>query len=206
MAINFPTSLDNFANHTDGTTVLTAAILNEIRDAVDALEAKLGADGSVVVSSHDYKLAHQKLVQIVNTQSGSFIDCDTVMPWDDSIPQNTEGDEVMTLAVTPSNAANILKIEVVVQYGIQAHNNHCLAALFQDSTAASPACGIGGQSSYSARGTIMFTHWMTAGTTSNTTFKVRLGASAGGVGFNGTTSRIGGGVASSSITITELNP
>jgi len=57
MAINFPTSLDNFTNHTDGTTVLTAAILNEIREAVNALEAKLGINGSGVTSSHDYKIA-----------------------------------------------------------------------------------------------------------------------------------------------------
>ena len=61
MAINFPTSLDNFTNHTDGTTVLTAALLNEIREATNALEAKVGIDDSAVTTSHDYMLANQKV-------------------------------------------------------------------------------------------------------------------------------------------------
>src|SRR3990167_11416304 len=73
-------------------------------------------------------------VQVVNTQTGAVATGTTVLPNDDTIPQNTEGDEYMTLAITPTNASNKLRIEVVVQC-----SGSLLAlaamALFQDSTA-----------------------------------------------------------------------
>ena len=58
MATNFPTSLDDFANYVDGTTIMEAATLNDMQFAIEALEAKVGKDSSAVISSHDYKLAN----------------------------------------------------------------------------------------------------------------------------------------------------
>ena len=52
-------------------------------------------------------------VQVVNTQTGAVDTGTTAMPCDDTIPQNTEGDEFMTLAITPTSATNKLKIDVV---------------------------------------------------------------------------------------------
>jgi hypothetical protein len=57
MATNFPTSLDSYAALVDGTDILEAADQNNIRDAMEAVEAKVGIDGSAVSSSHDYKIA-----------------------------------------------------------------------------------------------------------------------------------------------------
>jgi hypothetical protein len=49
------------------------------------------------------------------------------------------------------------------------------------------------------------THYMTAGTTSATTFKVRGGVNAGTLTFNGEVgARLFGGVCASSITVTEI--
>jgi len=64
MAINYPTSLDNFTNPT-GTDLLENAVSaldhdvqhSNANDAIEALEAKVGADGSAVTTSHDYKLS-----------------------------------------------------------------------------------------------------------------------------------------------------
>ena len=56
------------------------------------------------------------------------------MPYDNTIPQITEGREVMTLAITPTSASSLLKIEVILQGSISNHAQYQIA-LFQDSTA-----------------------------------------------------------------------
>jgi hypothetical protein len=62
MAINFPTSLDNFTNPSasdtlDSPTAPHATQHSDLNDAVEALQAKVGADSSAVTTSHDYKIA-----------------------------------------------------------------------------------------------------------------------------------------------------
>jgi hypothetical protein len=53
MAINFPTSLDTFTVRSSGQTI-SEDHMNDVQDAVEALEIKMGIDGSAVTSSHDY--------------------------------------------------------------------------------------------------------------------------------------------------------
>ncbi len=144
--------------------------------------------------------------QKVYYETGAVATGTTTIDDDDSIPQNTEGDEYMTLAITPSNANNILKINVAVN-GQSGAAGNSVVALFQDSTANALAAsdqniGVGETS------IITFTHYMTAGTTNSTTFKVRAGChSSGTYTFNGqASSRFLGGVMASSISITEYNP
>ena len=114
-----------------------------------------------------------KIIQVVSTQTGASSTTTTIMPRDDTIPQNTEGFEVMTLAITPTSSSNKLLIEVLTFTGFSADNNSCVA-LFQDSTAGALASANTGY----AVSTILPTqnghirHYMTAGTTSETTFKV----------------------------------
>lgn len=58
--INFPTSLDSLTNPigTDSMSVVShAGQHTNANDAIEALEAKVGADGSAVTTSHDYKLS-----------------------------------------------------------------------------------------------------------------------------------------------------
>jgi hypothetical protein len=137
-------------------------------------------------------------LQTVNVQKATTVTCSTAIPLDDTIPQNTEGDEVMTLAITPTSTTNELKITVVV-YGLSASLS-MVAALFQDTTANALATGV-------LVGTIgspfctSFVYYMTAGTTSSTTFKVRCGDSTGDCTFN---MAFWGDTLYSSITIEEI--
>ena len=55
MATNFPTSIDTYSNVADGNTIQIATT-NNMQDAIEALEAKVGADSSAVTTSHDYKI------------------------------------------------------------------------------------------------------------------------------------------------------
>lgn len=147
------------------------------------------------------------VVQVVNTQTGAVATGTTILPLDDTIPRNTEGDQYMTLAITPKSATNKLKIDVVLFAAHSAAAYHLIAALFQDTTADALACSghvSEGAATYGV--CIKFTHYMTAGTASATTFKVRAGASgAGTTTFNGHgAGRMFGGVCASSMTITEI--
>lgn len=146
-------------------------------------------------------------VQVVNVQDGVYNGpLNTAFPVDNTTPQNTEGDELMTLAITPTNASNKLKIDVVVNYDLAGTAKGGLA-LFQDSTAnALAACGISSGAAVNAMQTAKFTHYMTAGTTSATTFKVRGGGGGTNFLFNGIdgTGAVFNGLAASSITITEI--
>ena len=143
--------------------------------------------------------------QIVNVQDGNLATTTTLIPEDDTIPQNTEGGELMTLAITPANSSNILHIDVVCYMSPpNAENIH--VALFQDATAGALAAGSSRPDGSTSLTAVVFKHKMVAGTTSSTTFKVRgSGPDAGTYTFNGQSgARIFGGVMASSITITEI--
>ena len=151
-------------------------------------------------------LGYQSVVQVVNVQTGAVATGTTVMPSDDSIPQSNEGDQYMQLAISPQSASNKLKIEVV-WFGADAATNTHTLALFQDSTAnALAAVELNATADW--RTVDSFSHYMTAGTVSETTFKVRVGSAASTTTtFNGLGGgRKFGGVAASSITITEYTP
>ncbi len=148
----------------------------------------------------------KQVAQVVSTLDGAVATGTTVIPFDDTIPQNTEGDEYMTLAITPTNANSVLIIEVVAHLAASVNQN-MTAALFQDSTAGALAAA----NVFKVSGAISllsFRHVMTAGTTSAITMKVRAGGdSAGTTTFNGIAGgRQQGGVLASSIVITEVLP
>lgn len=148
------------------------------------------------------------VVQVVNTQTGASATGTTIVPADDSIPQQSEGTEFMTLAITPTDAANRLHIEVV-WIGTAATAVRTIAiSLFQDSTADALATGLRFIDTVSTIMTVAFAYDMVAGTTSATTFKVRAGVNISGtITFNGALGgRLYGGALASSITITEYTP
>ena len=193
------------------------AEINELSDLLEAGTSgqTLTSNGDNVAPSYQSATASNALsgsvVQVVNTQTGAVATGTNVIPDDDSIPQQTggdggdgEGDEYMTLAITPNNASNKLKIDVVV-FGNANASGRIGAALFQDSTAGALAAGKSSGAAVDVPRQVSFTHYMTAGTTSTTTFKVRAGDASGTFTFNGEgAARKYGGVMASSITITEV--
>jgi hypothetical protein len=148
-----------------------------------------------------------KVVQVVNVTTGAVATGTAVMPMDDTIPQNNEGNEVMTLAITPTSSSNYLLIESTI-LGACSSDKRMVMALFQDSTAGalSGSHVMNRTSNYGNQ--LQLSHYMAAGTTSETTFKIRAGANAttATFTFNGAFgARIHGGVSNSAITITEIS-
>lgn len=124
------------------------------------------------------------IIQQVFTTTGAMATGTTTMPLDNTTPQNTEGDEYMSLAITPTNASNILIIEAL-GYFTNSLTEGTQAALFQDSTAdALKSCFT--YLAVGACGPQQIVHRMVAGTTSATTFKFRVGRqTAATITFNG---------------------
>jgi hypothetical protein len=142
------------------------------------------------------------LVQYKYTSTTASFSTSTQIPADDSIPTSAEGSEVLTLSITPLNANNILKIEFIT-FGYCSVDTLMTLALYQDAGAAAIATNFFNSVAGSAKsGELYFIK--TAGTTSSTTFKVRLGpSSATTIYLNGAAGRYYGGVASTSLTIKE---
>ncbi len=151
------------------------------------------------------------IIATAYTQSQSLVvGAGTAIPYDNTIPQITEGDLFLTApAFTPSNASNILRI--TVQFSGTENTNtstYMTVALFQDSTANAIAAAVKDVASNPGNLPIptMIVYYMTAGTTSATTFRVRAGLDTSNPvamnGFNSAT--LYGGKLTSSITVEEI--
>lgn len=185
-----------------GQTNATAATDDRIifSDTSDSGNLKDGTIQDVV------DLAAGTIVQVVSVQDGTVATGTTTLPNDNTIPQNTEGDEYMTLAITPTSATNKLLIEVT-WFGASGAAGTLTTALFQDTTANALAAVGDSKAATNEVLTNTFSHYMTSGTTSTITFKVRAGSNnAGTITFNGSSATIDyGGVAASSIRIWEIS-
>ena len=170
--------------HTNGTNAITVA-----------------SDGGVYIKD--------AVIQVVNHQDSQQAVGTAIIPNDDSIPQKTEGTEFMTLSITPKSATSKLLIQVVVSSTASSNNALNISALFKNDE--TNAIATTGQYQHIGTGimTTTYSHYITAGTTSSITFRVRGGASTGNYTFNGyhhngILYRNFGGSSASSMTIMEI--
>ena len=181
---------------------VTTVSSSMITDAT-ILNADIGAAAAIATT----KLGAGAVVQVVNVQTGAVATGTTSTPYDDTIPQKTEGNEFMTLAITPTNASNKLVIEVSANVATTGGGTTIQWCIFQDTTAnALSMISTRGNDVANRLQNATFRFYMAAGTTSETTFKVRIGTSGTTtVTLNGQSGdRKFGGSATSSITITEI--
>ena len=179
-------------------------------DGLNLKDGALNTSNSVVTSNiTDSAVTAPKVavgfpVQMVTTNYSAVATGTTTIPQDDTIPQITEGTEFMTQAITPKSATNILVIEAVAFISVSNANDRTMA-LFQDATANALAVSNVYMLTAAQMVSQPLSHTMVAGTTSSTTFRVRIGPSlAGTVSFNGTGgSRYFGATTKSFIKITE---
>ena len=147
------------------------------------------------------------VVQVVNytisTVLGAYA---ATIPFDNTIPQDTEGTQVMSLAITPKSSTHKLKIEVIALVSSSGTSEATTVALFN---AAGDALAATATFETIANGaeTIPLIHYMTSGSTSAITFTVNIGSHTNTTTLNGQNgTQVLGGKASSSITITEIAP
>ncbi|MCK1407668.1 hypothetical protein [Bradyrhizobium sp. 76] len=144
-----------------------------------------------------------EIVKEFAAETASVFSGTTVIPFDDTIPQSSEGDQYMTLAVLPKFASHILDVMVDASVS-NSNSNNVVAALFQDSQTG--AFGAKGQTvTANDLYQVAFSKRVQAAATS-TTLKLRIGGgSAGTVTINGTaTARRLGGVMFSCLRALEI--
>jgi hypothetical protein len=145
------------------------------------------------------------VLQVVNVQSGTYATTTVAIPIDNTIPQNTEGAEFFTVTITPTSATSKLLILINAVMGNAAAQWPTIA-LFQDSTANALAVATAFQGTAGAGNTLSIKHFMTSGTTSATTFKMRFGLGNTSIAYmNGPGGGAQyGGTCSTSMTVMEI--
>ena len=187
MASNFPSSLDSFTNPSssdamDSVSVPHATQHSDLNDAVEALQAKVGADSSAVTSSHDYKIADHasRLTTLEGAAGGKILQ--VVRATDTTNRSTTSGsfvDANISVTITPTDAtSNILIIWSFTGVGSSAYG------IFQITDASNVAIsgfdrmdvGIGGTGSLYDSPTLFV--WDSPASTSAQTYKGRFRTNA----------------------------
>ena len=146
------------------------------------------------------------VIQVENAQISAVATGTTVMPFDDTIPQNTEGDQYLNQTITPKDANNILIIEAKLMVAHSVSSVEMSIALFQDAIA-NALCAISQHlTGVNDHAEISLRYVVAADSTSLREYKIRAGGnSAGTTTVNGITgTRRFGGITISSLTITEV--
>lgn len=202
---------------TIGVTGVTWAPFNPPLVIASQSEAEAGSENTKVMSALRVlqSIAFNFLTYLNNNNSGYVVGrahaantavgtTTTTIPQDDTIPQNTEGAEFLTVNYTPKFASSTLRVTAVIQASTSG-NDLWAAAIFRDSTAnALKACGQRNDT-INVHNTMTFVVETPASSTSATTFRLRAGPAAGTLTVNGINgSRYFGGVAPMTLTVEEL--
>ena len=148
-----------------------------------------------------------KILQVVSSILQSEASSTTQIPFDNTIPQNDEGAEFTTAAITAAHADNKFHVSVFAQVSSNGNTGRVIVGLFIDSTANALATAATQVSNSGGMITIAFDFIADAGDTSEHTFKMRYGRPDATTAFvNRTGSDLDlGNTISSGIVIREIN-
>ena len=185
MATNFPASLDTLTNPTSSDSLNSpshSAQHANVNDAVEALQAKVGADSSAVTTSLDYKVAQLesdvagftsgKILQVVSATKTDTFTATSTATWDVS---------GLSVAITPSSASS--KILVVGYVNMSGAYDRPAMRLVRNSTAIGVGATSGSRISVSGAGymlagadttTVSVNYLDSPSTTSATTYKIQV--------------------------------
>ena len=183
-------------------------------------DAKLPAvDGSLLTNLS----SAGKLVSRNYTSYATNTNLSTVIPYDDTVPQSSEGTQILSATITPTSTSNRVRVRgtVMVSGAATGAQQYGIVALFKDSDASAlwtAAARINVANSFGSGSTpvasyteelvtIPFEFEHAPSSTSTLTYKVRIGASSGTLRANGLASaRLFGGVAAATMIIEEIAP
>jgi len=147
------------------------------------------------------------LIQAKRVVTNTYASTTNIIPLDDTIPQISEGSNLVTRTITPTSSSNqlIILFHMLASASVSAF---ITAALFRDTN----ADAILAQSHYMDSPTgfapIQFNYAYVPGSTNEITFRVRYGLNVAGTAYsNGRPSgRMFGGVARASLLVLETLP
>ena len=206
-------TLDGVTQHTSAYTIsgstctFSAAPANGV-----AIEFRIAQSLGFVAEVGDGTVNQSKLngltpiVQVVREErTDTSSHGANIIPFDDTIPQSTEGHEYDTVTITPTKVGNLL----VIEYDIM--SNHSAAgtiasALFKDSDTDAIVAHIHGYQNAGFYRVVKGKIFYTVTSTSAITFKIRLGNSSSGTLYINSDAggRRMGGVLTSWMQVTEI--
>ena len=156
-----------------------------------------GGSGSVAAAG---------VLQIQVAEYASYASLGTI-PWDDTIPQSTEGTEFLSKVFTPKRLDSKILIRVTVPWTSSTVAGVVwIAALFKDSGVDALAAAGTRFNGTSEANPICFTYIEDPATITARTYKVRGGTNNGSAYINGAGSRSFGGVMKATLEIIEFMP
>lgn len=186
----------------DGSLTYVKLASSAIGSAADLV----AGTASKLVNAAEFKAANKVLQVVYATPVTAADSSTTVLPLDSTIPQNTEGKQLITATITPKSASSKLLVEVDVSLGSNSGNGWA-GAIFRDSTAnAVSACG--GPISATVPGSARCVAYEDSGSTAATTFAFRYGPALGaGTAYaNSLGGTHFGGKQATTMRITEILP
>lgn len=191
-----PTAGDPVSQGDDHVRLLKAAILATFPNINGAVTPTPTQVNRLTGSNH----------LVVDRAYGSYTtnaDIATVIPNDDTIPQSTEGTQILSVSITPKTTTNRVRVRVQGMFSNSAASNGIMA-LFNGGAGAIAAVAQAVPSA-NVPGQLVLEHEYVPGATAAITFTVRVGPSSGTLRMNGaTTGRLFGGVAATTIVVEEI--
>lgn len=129
-----------------------------------------------------------------------------VLPYDDTIPQSTEGTQILSVSLTPTSATNKVRVRFQCQAAGNGANVVAGAALFVNSDINAVRASFTVFPSATDIGAVGFEYLHTPGAITAQTYAVRMGPRATEtIRLNGTTgARIYGGVSAATLVVEEI--
>jgi hypothetical protein len=168
----------------------------------------IAGDGRITSATTATPVA-AKFVQLVSTQTTAYMSGTNTIPWDDTIPQITEGWQVLSTTVTATLATNNMRISVNL-WGAEVSDtgNEGVMCVFKDAGANAIGC-VGNTLGTQTGGGILFTIDFSTPSvdTSAHVFSVRFGEDVGTTEVNGKGgSRKLGGAGVTAMKVEEVVP
>ena len=121
-----------------------------------------------------------KVLQVVKSLVTTKASTTSAIPQDNTIPQNTEGTEFTTLAITPQASDSTLYIDFLVHGSLTNNSTNITVCLFKDSDANALQVSNNSHNTNTEMFPLILQFAETSGTTSAVTYKIRFGLAGGG--------------------------
>lgn len=190
-----------------GLTMATARLLGRTTAATGAVE-EVSTGTGLALSGGTLAAAAGVVVGRAYAEYATYATLTAQIPLDDTIPQITEGTEILSVSITPKSATNRVQVRVTVHALIQDSANRTgIVAIFRnggaDAIAARSASLYAGGAQV-AQGVVLEFEDVPGSTTAQT-YTVRVGPTGGTMYLNGSSSnRTLGGVQRATAALTEF--
>lgn len=177
-----------------------------VTGAVTSTHTELNAvDGITAVATSAIRTAVGMVVDRAYAEYTANANLTTVIPLDDTVPQVTEGTQILSVSLTPKSATNKVRIRFEGYFALTAINNG-VVAVFSGASASALASGVTSAPAADYTCPLVVEHEYVPGVTTAVTYTVRVGpGSAVTMRMNGTTAgRLLGGSLKSTLVIEEI--